>query len=162
MTQANNQVQGSNILDVLKKKMRATKEESERFKEECDEFQRKLLNETQRREDVSALVMNSLTQAPLMAMLKNAKNVISSFYCDLDFIEVFDSTGSWHFVYQVCTIASRLHHPCLKKLCSTVRADKISFSAIWFCSSKRLSFVYLRDQWELLILSSCCKRCQVK
>ena len=62
MTQANNQVQGSNILDVLKKKMRATKEESERFKEECDEFQRKLLNETQRREDVSALVINSPTQ----------------------------------------------------------------------------------------------------
>ena len=56
MTQANNQVQGSNILDVLKKKMRATKEESERFKEECDEFQRKLLNETQRREDVSELI----------------------------------------------------------------------------------------------------------
>ena len=56
MTQANNQVQGSNILEVLKKKMRATKEESERFKEECDEFQRKLLNETQRREDVSELI----------------------------------------------------------------------------------------------------------
>ena len=53
MSQPNNQVQGSNILDVLKKKMRATKEESERFKEECDEFHRKLLNETQRREDVS-------------------------------------------------------------------------------------------------------------
>ena len=58
MTQANNQVQGSNILDVLKKKMRATKEESERFKEECDEFQRKLLNETQRREDVSELILH--------------------------------------------------------------------------------------------------------
>jgi len=56
MTQANNQVQGSNILDVLKKKMRATKEESERFKEECDEFQRKLLNETQRREDAEGEV----------------------------------------------------------------------------------------------------------
>jgi len=36
--------------------MRATKEESERFKEECDEFQRKLLNETQRREDAEGEV----------------------------------------------------------------------------------------------------------
>ena len=51
MTTAN--VQGSNILDVLKKKMRATKEEAERFKEECEEFQRKVQVETMRREEVS-------------------------------------------------------------------------------------------------------------
>ena len=43
-------VQGSNILDVLKKKMRATKEESEKFKEECEDVQRKLQVELMRRE----------------------------------------------------------------------------------------------------------------
>ena len=48
-----NNVQGSNILDVLKKKMRATKEESEKFKEECDDVQRKLQVEVMRREEVS-------------------------------------------------------------------------------------------------------------
>ena len=68
MSQPNNQVQGSNILDVLKKKMRATKEESERFKEECDEFHRKLLNETQRREDVS-VTTNSNTYPVLHPIL---------------------------------------------------------------------------------------------
>ena len=49
------QTQGSNILDVLKKKMRATKEESERFKEECDDLQRKFQVETMRREEVSSI-----------------------------------------------------------------------------------------------------------
>ena len=46
-------VQGSNILDVLKKKMRATKEECEKFKEEAEDLQRKLLVEIGRREDVN-------------------------------------------------------------------------------------------------------------
>ena len=45
-------VQGSNILDVLKKKMRATKEECEKFKEEAEDLQRKLGVEINRREDV--------------------------------------------------------------------------------------------------------------
>ena len=45
-------VQGSNILDVLKKKMRATKEECEKFKEEAEDLQRKLQVEINRREDV--------------------------------------------------------------------------------------------------------------
>ena len=45
--------QGSNILDTLKKKMRATKEESEKFKEECEDVQRKLQVELMRREEVS-------------------------------------------------------------------------------------------------------------
>ena len=48
-----NNVQGSNILDVLKKKMRATKEESEKYKEECEDIQRKLQVELMRREEVS-------------------------------------------------------------------------------------------------------------
>lgn len=50
---ANVQVQGSNVLDVLKKKMRATKEESEKSKEEAEELQRKLQVEVMRREEVT-------------------------------------------------------------------------------------------------------------
>ncbi len=45
-------VQGSNILDVLKKKMRATKEECEKYKEDCEDIQRKLQVEIMRREEV--------------------------------------------------------------------------------------------------------------
>lgn len=45
-------VQGSNVLDVLKKKMRATKEESEKYKEDCEDLQRKLQVEIMRREEV--------------------------------------------------------------------------------------------------------------
>ena len=46
-------VQGSNILDVLKKKMRQTKEEMEKYKEEGEDMQRKLQVEIMRREEVS-------------------------------------------------------------------------------------------------------------
>ena len=46
-----NAVQGSNILDVLKKKMRATKEECEKFKEEAENLKRKLQLEISRREE---------------------------------------------------------------------------------------------------------------
>lgn len=52
-------VQGSNILDVLKKKMRATKEECEKFKEEAEDLQRKLGVEINRREDVKPFVLTS-------------------------------------------------------------------------------------------------------
>ena len=45
-------VQGSNILDVLKKKMRATKEECEKYKEESEDTTRKLQLEITRREEV--------------------------------------------------------------------------------------------------------------
>ena len=47
------QVQGSNILDVLKKKMRQTKEEMEKYKEDSDDLTRKLSAEVVRREEVS-------------------------------------------------------------------------------------------------------------
>lgn len=46
------QVQGT-ILDVLKKKMRQTKEEMEKYKDECDEYQKRLQVEVMRREEVS-------------------------------------------------------------------------------------------------------------
>lgn len=42
------------LLDVLKKKMRQTKEEMERYREEADEAQRKLQHEVLRREEVRA------------------------------------------------------------------------------------------------------------
>lgn len=45
--------QGSPLLDVLKKKMRQTKEEMERYKDECEEFQKRLQLEVMRREEVS-------------------------------------------------------------------------------------------------------------
>ena len=50
-----NNVQGSNILDVLKKKMRSTKEECEKYKEDCEDLQRKLQVELMRREEVREL-----------------------------------------------------------------------------------------------------------
>ena len=43
--------QGSNILDTLKKKMRATKDECEKYKEEAEDLQRKLNDEINRREE---------------------------------------------------------------------------------------------------------------
>ena len=51
---SSNTVQGSNILDVLKKKMRQTKEEMEKYKEESEDMARKLQVEITRREEVSA------------------------------------------------------------------------------------------------------------
>jgi len=45
------QVQGSNLLDVLKKKMRQTKEEMEKYKEESEDMARKLQVEIMRREE---------------------------------------------------------------------------------------------------------------
>ena len=50
------QVQGSNLLDVLKKKMRQTKEEMEKYKEESEDMARKLQVEISRREEVSFII----------------------------------------------------------------------------------------------------------
>merc|ERR1711963_537203 len=50
------QVQGNNLLDVLKKKMRQTKEEMEKYKEESEDMARKLLVEIGRREDAEGEV----------------------------------------------------------------------------------------------------------
>lgn len=46
--------QGS-LLDVLKKKMRQTKEEMERYKDECEEITKRLHQEAIRREEVSQI-----------------------------------------------------------------------------------------------------------
>lgn len=47
------QIQQGSLLDVLKKKMRQSKEETEKYKDECEEFQKRLQGEVLRREDVS-------------------------------------------------------------------------------------------------------------
>ena len=54
------QVQGNNLLDVLKKKMRQTKEEMEKYKEESEDMARKLQVEIRRREEVSLRHINYL------------------------------------------------------------------------------------------------------
>lgn len=46
-------MQQGTLLDVLKKKMRQTKEEMEKYKDECEEFQKRLQGEVIRREEVS-------------------------------------------------------------------------------------------------------------
>lgn len=45
-------MQQGTILDVLKKKMRQTKEEMEKYKDECEEFHKRLQVEIMRREEV--------------------------------------------------------------------------------------------------------------
>lgn len=46
-------MQQGTLLDVLKKKMRQTREEMEKFKEECDDYHKRLQVEIMRREEVS-------------------------------------------------------------------------------------------------------------
>ena len=61
------QVQGNNLLDVLKKKMRQTKEEMEKYKEESKDMARKLQVEIRRREEVSLrhiIYLRSLSPRP--------------------------------------------------------------------------------------------------
>ena len=61
------QVQGNNLLDVLKKKMRQTKEEMEKYKEESEDMARKLQVEIRRREEVSLrhiIYLRSLSPRP--------------------------------------------------------------------------------------------------
>lgn len=53
---AANLQQSGTLLDVLKKKMRQTKEEMEKYKDECEEFHKKLQAEVMRREEVSFVV----------------------------------------------------------------------------------------------------------
>lgn len=46
-------MQQGTILDVLKKKMRQTKEEMEKYKDECEDYHKRLQVEIMRREEVS-------------------------------------------------------------------------------------------------------------
>lgn len=52
------QLQQGTLLDVLKKKMRQTKEEMEKYKDECEEFSRKFQLEAMRREEVRNLTFS--------------------------------------------------------------------------------------------------------
>merc|ERR1711899_623200 len=56
------QVQGNNLLDVLKKKMRQTKEEMEKYKEESEDMARKLQVEIRRREEGEVAALNRRIQ----------------------------------------------------------------------------------------------------
>ena len=47
--------QQGTLLDVLKKKMRQTKEEAEKYQEEAEEYRKKLQIEIRRREEVSSV-----------------------------------------------------------------------------------------------------------
>merc|ERR1719206_1464959 len=72
------QVQGSNLLDVLKKKMRQTKEEMEKYKEESEDMARKLQVEIMRREEVArklAMVEADLERAEERAETGESKIV---------------------------------------------------------------------------------------
>jgi len=48
-------IQQGTLLDVLKKKMRQTKEDMEKYKDECEEFHKRLQVEVMRREEVSTV-----------------------------------------------------------------------------------------------------------
>lgn len=67
--------QGS-LLDVLKKKMTQTKEEMERYKDECEEMSKRLHLEAMRREEVSSFV--DLGRERRFLERKNAARLILS------------------------------------------------------------------------------------
>ena len=50
------QVQQGTLLEVLKKKMRALKDELEQALEQADEYKLRMLDETRKREEVSSLL----------------------------------------------------------------------------------------------------------
>lgn len=50
-------MQQGTILDVLKRKMRQTKEEMEKYKDECEEYHKRLQVEIMRREEVRKRVL---------------------------------------------------------------------------------------------------------
>ena len=56
--------QQGTLLDVLKKKMRQTKEEAEKFQEEAEEYRKKLQVEIRRREEVSLSVSKICKKIP--------------------------------------------------------------------------------------------------
>jgi|ERR1712126_145132 len=71
------QVQGNNLLDVLKKKMRQTKEEMEKYKEESEDMARKLQVEIRRREEVAPLQKSD----PASSFLVRGNPLKPSFCC---------------------------------------------------------------------------------
>ena len=58
--------QQGTLFDVLKNKMRQTKEEAEKFQEEAEEYRKKLQVEIRRREEVSLSLSNKLNLITLV------------------------------------------------------------------------------------------------
>ena len=84
------QVQGSNLLDVLKKKMRQTKEEMERYKEESEDMARKLQVEITRREEVSCVSEENIsvrTKSAGSYLLQPDKLIIFNEKCLVCFLQ---------------------------------------------------------------------------
>jgi len=67
------------LLDVLKKKMRQTKEEMEKYKDECEEFHKRLQLEVVRREEVSSAPATYLICYPLVWANKRLRDLSSEF-----------------------------------------------------------------------------------
>jgi len=65
MSNITSNMQQGTLLDVLKKKMRQTKEEMEKYKDECEDFHKKLQMEVNRREEVCMNEMHILVMATL-------------------------------------------------------------------------------------------------
>merc|ERR1712032_269168 len=72
------QVQGNNLLDVLKKKMRQTKEEMEKYKEESEDMARKLQVEIRRREEAEGEVAALNRRIQLLEELRVVGNNLKS------------------------------------------------------------------------------------
>ena len=99
-----NNVQGSNILDVLKKKMRATKEESEKYKEECEDIQRKLQVELMRREEVSSQSLVNLWRGifvmlTFLASLNLCQGWFNFLYSEYSCKKIYPSKNMLVYIY---------------------------------------------------------------
>lgn len=66
--------QGGSLLDVLKKKMRQTKEEMERYKDECEEYNKRMQVEVMKREEVSYESSAYQTPVVMMFMIRQRPN----------------------------------------------------------------------------------------
>ena len=72
--------QQGTLLDVLKKKMRQTKEEAEKYQEEAEEYRKKLQIEIRRREEVSFGFFKNYFQAFFPLNISNRQSNISSIF----------------------------------------------------------------------------------
>lgn len=72
-------IQQGSLLDVLKKKMRQSKEEMEKYKDECDEYQKRLQTEVIGREAVSLFPKHYFTYYFCVAFVARALPLSHSF-----------------------------------------------------------------------------------
>lgn len=68
------------LLDVLKKKMRQTKEEMEKYKDECEEYHKRLQLEVVRREEVSREKSN-IWKTKNINKIENAPKIQEKIIC---------------------------------------------------------------------------------